>query len=80
MLSIEKVPALQVIVELEILGHITLYEIMEIVSVEKNVFTTFINQQIVVAVEARELERKYVLPFAVHRRFTSLSRSKGENA
>ena len=65
-------PALQVIVGEGIGGQVALYELMEIVLVEEDVFATFVDEQVVIAVKARELEWKYVLPLVVHGDFASL--------
>ena len=49
-------PALQVIVGKGIGGQVALYELTEIVLVEEDVFTAFVDEQVVIAVKARELK------------------------
>ena len=66
-------PALQVIVGNGIGGQVTLYELMEIVIAEEDVFATLVDEQVVITVKARELEWKYVLSLDVHSDFISLS-------
>jgi len=53
---IDEMPALQVIVGNGIGGQVTLYELMEIVIAEEDVFATLVDEQVVIAAEARELE------------------------
>ena len=65
-------PAFQVIVGEGIGGQAALYELIEIVLVEEDVFATFVDEQIVMAVKPRELEWKHILPLVVHREFVSL--------
>jgi hypothetical protein len=78
--GIDEMPALQIMVGKRIRGQIALCELMKIVLVEEDVFATLVDEQVVIAVKARELEWKYVLPLIVHSEFVSLWRSTGEKA
>ena len=40
---------------------------MKIVLVEENVFATFVDEQVIIAIKPRELKWKYVLPLVIHR-------------
>lgn len=80
MFRIKEMSALKIGVRGRIGRQVTLYELVEIVIAEENVFTAFVDEQVVVAVKPRELEWKQVLMFDAHGDFISLLRSRGEKA